>query len=291
MVTALQTNHTVQWIPVPGGLQPDAYISHLRNIELPEDRTNSTRGRIAPGSGIVLESSGSYKGRPIHLLGDTEQTHLEWNPNSTAAKGELSTGLRILAGQLTDLRIRYLLGWHAWTHRDIWQSSQLHIVHQGERIAVIDCSRWRVAVKVDATVLQIGHGEVQRHPTGAASYTQGDYEIFPMELALWTYARRSIRQLLRTILPPSLEKLQLQPGRPLPVPIAEIGKECLAMMKYIERDSISVLKLRKELSKLTDEEFMRALACLIASDAARTEPVESLISKFSGLFSRKPVEE
>lgn len=269
MALAGKNNSTVQWQrPLPDST-PDVYVAHLRSVDLTEDGTNSTppwsMDRYPPR--VVVDERGRYQGRPVCLLGGCESTHLAWNSTDADAIGELNSGLRFAAAQLSRQRIRYALGRAAWLNRDSWANSRLHLVSHGQIVAMIDPAQWQVHLRRAATAIQVERVALQVLPARPTAPSP-DFETLPMASALWELARRCNDEALPELLPPRLLKSRLMRSTPLPIPMADLDEHSQMILGELDLAPLTATQLRNK-CKLPEPTLTRVLAGLTASRATR----------------------
>ncbi|MBU6502236.1 MAG: hypothetical protein EPN79_07915 [Burkholderiaceae bacterium] len=269
MTVASQNNSTVQWQRPPPDSAPDVYVAHLRSVDLVEDGTNSTppwsMDRYPPR--VVVDERGRYQGRPVCLLGGCESTHLAWNSTDAEAIGELNTGLRFAAAQLSRQRIRYALGRAAWLNRDTWTHSRLHLVSHGQIVAIIDPAQWQVHLRRAATAIQVERVALQVLPARPL-VPPPDFETLPMASALWELARRCNEEALPWLLPSRFLKSRLVRATPLPIPMVEFDEHSQMILGELDLAPLTAAQLRSK-CKLPEPTLTRALAGLAVSRATR----------------------
>ena len=269
MALAGRNDSTVQWQRPPPDSPPDVYVAHLRSVDLAEDGTDSTppwtMDRYPPR--VVVDERGHYQGRPVCLLGGCESTHLAWNSGDAEAIGELNTGLRFAAAQLSRQRIRYALGRVAWLNRDAWASSRLHLVSHGQVVAMIDPAQWQVHLRRAATAIQVERVALQVLPARPVAPSP-DFETLPMASALWELARRCNEEALPRLLPRGFLKSRLVRSTPLPIPMAELDEQSQMILGELDLAPRTVAQLRTK-CKLPEPTLTRALAGLAVSRATR----------------------
>ncbi|MGH8820609.1 MAG: hypothetical protein ACREWJ_04880, partial [Rhodoferax sp.] len=200
-------------------------------------------------------------------LGGCESTHLAWNSGDAEAIGELNTGLRFAAAQLSRQRIRYALGRVAWLNRDAWANSRLHLVSHGQVVAMIDPAQWQVHLRRAATAIQIERVALQVLPARAVA-PSSDFETLPMASALWELARRCNEEALPRLLPRGFLKSRLVRSTPLPIPMAELDEQSQMILGELDLAPRTVAQLRTK-CKLPEPTLTRALAGLAVSRATR----------------------
>ena len=282
LTSASRNNSTVQWQQPAPDSTPDVYVAHMRSVDLPEDRTDSTPAwsmdRYPPR--IAVDDRGRYQGRPVCLIGGCESTHLAWNSNDAESIGELNAGLRFAAAQLSRQRIRYALGRAAWLNREVWATSQLQLLSHGQIMAMIDPANWQVHLRRTATAIQIERVALQELP--ARPITQSsDFEILPMESVLWELARRCNEEALPRLVPPAFLKSRLMRSSRMPFPTAELDEDTQTVLGLLEQAPLTLAQLRSK-CQLPEATLTRVLAGLAVSRVARAVSVRPSANRFVG---------
>lgn len=263
------------WSVPPAGLQADVYVAHLRTVDLAEDSAQPITAllpdRYPPR--LAIDEQGLHQGRPVCLVGGHETTHLAWMANSPGALAELHAGLRDASALLTGQRIHYTLGREAWLRRHHWSSQRLHLKSHGQLMAVIDPAGWRIALRRGATAVQVEQATVEIMAASPSLDASG-MEVFPLELALWTLARRCNESALSELLPPGFLKAPLTRWNPLPQQLTDLDDGCQAVWAALGTRPMTEPDLRRSL-KLAEPVLLRALSAMALSRVIRTAPAEA----------------
>ncbi|TAM47889.1 MAG: hypothetical protein EPN61_04250 [Burkholderiaceae bacterium] len=269
LTSASRNNSTVQWQQPAPDTTPDVYVTHMRSVDLPEDRTDSTppwsMDRYPPR--VAVDDRGRYQGRPVCFIGGCESTHLAWSSNDAESIGELNAGLRFAAAQLSRQRVRYALGRAAWLNREVWATSQLHLLSHGQVMAIIDPANWLVYLRRTATAIQIERVALRELP--ARPITQSsDFDVLPMESVLWELARRCNEEALPRLVPPAFLKSRLMRSNRMPFPMAEFDEDSQIILGLLEQAPLTLAQLRGK-CQLPETTLMRVLAGLAVSRVVR----------------------
>ncbi len=269
LTSASRNNSTVQWQQPAPDSTPDVYVAHMRSVDLPEDRTDSTPAwsmdRYPPR--VAVDDRGRYLGRPVCFIGGCESTHLAWSSNDAESIGELNAGLRFAAAQLSRQRVRYALGRAAWLNREVWATSQLHLLSHGQVMAIIDPANWLVYLRRTATAIQIERVALRELP--ACPITQSsDFDVLPMESVLWELARRCNEEALPGLVPPAFLKSRLMRSSRMPFPMTELDEDSQMVLGALEQAPLTIAQLRAK-CQLAEPTLMRVLAGLAVSRVAR----------------------
>jgi hypothetical protein len=263
-----RNNSTVQWCQPPPDSTPDVYVAHMRSVDLPEDRTDSSPAwsmdRYPPR--VAVDDHGRYQGRPVCLIGGCESTHLAWSSNDAESIGELNAGLRFAAAQLSRQRIRYALGRAAWLNREVWATSQLQLLSHGQVMAMIDPANWQVYLRRTATAIQIERVSLRELPARAVTHSP-DFEVLPMEWVLWELARRCNEEALPRLVPPAFLKSRLMRSSRMPFSMAELDEDSQIILGLLEQAPLTLAQLRGK-CQLPETTLMRVLAGLAVSRVA-----------------------
>ncbi len=275
MAAANGPHSTLCWNVPPTGIQPDVYLAHLRTVDLEEDcaqpLTALLPDRYPPR--LAIDDRGLHQGRPVCLVGGHENTHLAWAPHTPGALAELHSGLRDAGAQLTRQRIHYALGREAWLRRHHWSHQRLQLHSHGQLMAVIDPAGWRIALRRGATAVQVEQAAVDIVAASAGLDSTG-MEVFPLELALWTLARRCNESALPELLPSGFLRARLARWNPLPQQPGELDDNCQAIWSALDAHPMSAAELRRSL-KLPEPVLLRALACMALSRVIRAAAPEA----------------
>jgi hypothetical protein len=269
MTSAGRNSSTVQWqLPTPDST-PDVYVAHMRSVDLPEDRTDSTPpcsiDRYPPR--VAVDERGRYQGRPVCLIGGCESTHLAWSAHDAESIGELNAGLRFAAAQLSRQRIRYALGRVAWLNRGVWETSHLHLLSHGQVMAMIDPANWQVYLRRTATAIQLERVALQELPARPITHSS-DFETLPMESVLWELARRCNEAALPRLLPPNFLKSRLMRSSRMPFPMSELDEHSQMILGELDQAPLTLAQLRTK-CLLPESALTRALAGLAVSRITR----------------------
>jgi hypothetical protein len=283
---AQRESQEVRWVlPLPG-FKPDAYVAHMRSVDLPDEQPFAgARPPASPGAPrrLVVDERGFHAGHPVCLLGNVEGTHSGWMPERQNAQAELHDTLRYAASQLLPVRLRYALAHIAWLLRKHWKTSQFRLWERKRLIAVIEPARWHMALAPGVTPQQLAQASLETVPSSTPLQTLG-MEDLAMPLALWTLAQRCPEDALLAMLPTSFRNQPLMLRNALPLPAADAGKHAVAVLDALEAKHMTEAELQHQL-RIPEDVLLRALTCLAMGRSIRTVP-----GRFAGskLVSRLP---
>ena len=281
MAAAAKLGDGVRWVPPMPGFRPDAYVTHLRAVDLPGDPAANTP-LLPPhrrANRLLVDEQGRHGGRPVCMLGNQEATHSEWSADRPEALGELAESLRYAAAQLMPQRVMYTLARLSWGHRKQWKTHQFHLQLEGRLLAVIEPVHWRMSVRKGATPTQLEQARLLALPL-TAPVPSSSLQYFSMAQALWTLAQRCDASSLPGMLPTSFLEVRLTRRHNVPVPMLEAGQHCVAVLDALDMTSMSATELRTTL-ELPEPVLMRALTCLALGRAIRHAHGEGRTSRLS----------
>lgn len=281
MAAAVQVTDGVRWVAPMPGFRPDAYVTHLRAVDLPGDPAANTP-LLPPhkrANRLLVDDQGRHGGRPVCMLGTQETTHSEWRSEQPDALGELAEALRFAAAQLMPQRVMYTLARLAWDRRKQWKTHQFHLQLEGRLLAVVEPVHWRMSVRKGVAPKHLEQARMLALPL-SAPVPSSSLQYFPMTQALWTLAQRCDASSLPGMLPTSFLTARLTRRHNVPVPINEAGQHCLAVLDALDMTSMNAAELRTTL-ELPEPVLMRALTCLALGRAIRHANGEGRPSRLS----------
>lgn len=282
LAAAAKLDDGVRWVLPTPGFRPDAYVTHLRAVDLPGEQPPPKAmadARYQPPRRLLVDENGRHGGRTVCMLGGSEASHSQWVPDRPDAMIELNEALRFAARQLMPHRLHYTLARLAWERRKQWKSNQFHLMLDRHLVATIEPAHWRMSLRAGVTPTQLAQAEIVARPHGASLPSQS-LKPFPMTLALWTLAQRCDTASLPGMLPTSFLDSRLCRRHSLPVAASEAGQPCLAVLDALEMTSLNAAELRAML-ELPEPVLLRALTCLALGRAIRQTREENPVSRLS----------
>jgi len=281
IAAAAKLDDGVRWVlPMPG-FRPDAYVTHLRSVDLPGEQVVRAPAEAPhlPPRRLLVDENGRHGGRPVCMLGNSEASHSRWAPERPDAMVELHESLRFATRQLMPQRLHYTLARMAWERRKQWKNRQFHLLLDRHLIATIEPAHWRMSLRTGVTPTQLAEAEIVARPH-SAEVPSKSLKPFAMAQALWTLAQRCDTESLPEMLPTSFLDSRLCRRHALPVAASEAGQHCLTVLDALEMTSLNAEELRAML-ELPEPVLMRALTCLALGRAIRQTREENPISRLS----------
>jgi hypothetical protein len=290
----------VRWRMTPPGVAADAYLVHKHSIVSldtnPESSSSSwgtSKGSALPiatgysdpaplsvsstpskSAKLTLDQHGWHRGRPVCVLGksiDTSQLgEDDLAPLSfPESLQELQKGLKQLLLDMVGLRMLYVIGSQSWEQRQRWHSHRLHAIESGQLIAVIEPQHWRFHLLSGCTVDRMEKADVMPMPRSGAFEAEG-FEVFPIEVALWEFAKRCPENLLTQILPARFLQESLTHRRIPHLKEHSLGEHCVAILRILDTRSRTATEIERAL-RMTRSSLLRALTCLALVRAIQPE--------------------
>jgi hypothetical protein len=290
MDVAKRMSAPVRWRMAPPGVAADAYLVHRFSIaeRTAEPLLPATRASSAWNASVVssyassipgmrklsLDSQGWHRGRPVCVLGEDVDTSKldddELAPLSFPdALAQLERGLNLLVGELTGSRMLYAVGEMAWEQRAKWPTHHLHVVENGQLIAVIDPQNWQFHLLDACTVERMAGASMVTKPRIPAFAAQG-FRSFMFETALWEFAKRCPEVMLDQMLPAAYLAEPLTHRRAPHLKAHSLGDHCVAILRALDTHARTADDLQKSL-RMTRPSLLRAVTCLALVRAIQPE--------------------
>lgn len=260
------------WVPCPPGLAPDVWLTHLRCVELDDEEEepgSSMTGATTSNrhiQRIQLDDEGRYKGRPVCLLGDDEDTYHEWRNNSPDAGRELaallceSCGGLPEAGSQFELTRRMVLLRAAWRdHRIVWQDAG-----SGQMLAMASVRVRKVWWRADTCAATMARAKTRtaRYDKPLTFEPQA-FTVLSFWQLLWDYVQRCCLSDMQVMLPTHYWPLLVQIHRPAHMPqqaLSDAARHILVQLA--QAGSLAVEQLLAQ-GRFDPEDLQRALTGLL----------------------------
>ena len=272
----------VRWRMAPPGVAADAYLVHRFSIvdsgvaaTLPTTGKESAWGQPSSSSShtssissarkLSLDGQGWHRGRPVCVLGqDVDTSHLEDDELAPLsfpdALMQMERGLQAMLDELVGSRMLYAVGEMAWEQRAKWPTHHLHVVENGQLIAVIDPQNWQFHLLDGCTVARMHKASMATKPRAPAFAADG-FRSFMFETALWEFAKRCPEPMLDQMLPPHYLTEPLTHRRAPHLKEHSLGDHCVAILRALDTRARTADELQKSL-RMTRPSLLRALTCL-----------------------------
>ncbi len=202
---------------------------------------------------------------PVAVPGGGEAPIVKWHDEQTQ-----QAPLVVEAAQLASSdEIELALAGQVWAGRDQLAGRVSHWMSNHILLAVVDTSRWRVAIRPQVARLHIGQAAFVGRPPTAATPPDG-FRVMPMDDLLWKYGlhgERSPGELPNAYLDAPVELLripQLSPGL--------LAPRHLTLMRLLGQETVTFEALRVRLGANADDLLRDFVALYLTRALALRKP-------------------
>ena len=273
VVRPLTADKTLDWCRAPTGMQPDVYLSHLRNVDLAEEMEESEGYRFGQSSNrhlqrMVLDEQGRYAGKPVALLGEDESTHHAWRFENDEQKAQLLQILDDAAGDnMAQLSAQFTLASRIVALRKYWSTHHLLFLQGSGGTAVLAAVTVRNRKVWWQRHLQTRALEKAKirmvHYDRNQDFNPEGYAPLPFWPLFWDYVQRCALTDVHTMLPMPDWSMMVRLHRTSHLPQQGVGDIAHAILRELEKEPASINDLMRQQAGQDPEEWFRAMVGLL----------------------------